>query len=243
KICRPGVAEASLNCIFEWNLGEFEHPEETYRGAQFFRGSLHSLTGAGRMNGYESYWEHHYPAHGEMFLISHLDLRKNTTATWYDGSDYAEANPETPHAAFGIVCEVQDGFIKTTTKVVVSWSLEQLYIILAVLLPLFALLALLIIIIFCCCRRRTNDQSRWVTPMVLREMNGNPLNGTQQKQQPGSGSAGDPIVPMSPPRKQQHVPQQNSRVLPPKRAVPAEPMPRLPRCLKCFPIVQPDQKP
>ncbi|RNE95138.1 hypothetical protein TraAM80_10378, partial [Trypanosoma rangeli] len=89
KICRPGVAEASLNCIFEWNLGEFEHPEETYRGAQFFRGSLHSLTGAGRMNGYESYWEHHYPAHGEMFLISHLDLRKNTTATWYDGSDYA----------------------------------------------------------------------------------------------------------------------------------------------------------
>ncbi|ESL05813.1 hypothetical protein TRSC58_06524 [Trypanosoma rangeli SC58] len=214
KICETGIAKASLNCIFEWNQGLFADSKVKHRGVPFFKGSLHSLAGAGRLNGYDSYWQDGYPAHGQIYLISRLDMiMEGAKATWYDGTDRAYENPETPPASFGIVCEVQDGIVPTSTttlppKVVVPWVQEHWYaILLVVLLPLIAAIALIVVI--CCCCRRTDDKYTRAAPMELREVSGNVVYGTQERQSGGAGVSEDPVVFMRLPREQQHVLQRN----------------------------------
>ncbi|RNE99332.1 hypothetical protein TraAM80_08243 [Trypanosoma rangeli] len=125
KKCYVGVAKPSLNCIFEWNQGLFEDANVKYRGVPFYRGSLHSLAGAGPLNGYESYWHHGYPAHGQLYLISRLDTKGGSaTATWYDGAAYAFKDSDMPSAAFGIVCEVQDVITTATTEAPTTTTTE-----------------------------------------------------------------------------------------------------------------------
>ncbi|ESL05274.1 hypothetical protein TRSC58_07086, partial [Trypanosoma rangeli SC58] len=170
KKCDPKVADTLLNCIFEWNQGLFAKLKRNGRGVPFFKGSLYSLAGAGRLNGYDAYWRDGYPAHGQIYLISRLDItKKEAKAAWYDGDSYARINPDTPYASFGIVCGVQDGISTSTTtmtttkvptttttlppKVVVPWAQEHWYVILlVVLLPLIAAIALIVVICCCCCR-------------------------------------------------------------------------------------------
>ncbi|RNE96095.1 hypothetical protein TraAM80_10001, partial [Trypanosoma rangeli] len=277
KKCGREVAKASLNCIFEWNQGEFVGTVMGYYGAPFFRGSLHSLAGAGPMNGYESYWHDGYPAHGQLYLISRLDMTKeDVNATWYDGTDHAYMDPDMPFAAFSIVCEAQDELITTTTttttteaptttttteaptttttteaptttttttteapnattttttlppEVVVSWAQKHCYAILAVLLPLVALLALIIIIMCCCCRRLSDDQSTGAVPMELQEVNDKTLYEAQKGRRGGPGVSEDPVVSAFSPREQQNVLQRNSWIVPSQPAVPFESSPLLP---------------
>ncbi|RNE95367.1 hypothetical protein TraAM80_10371, partial [Trypanosoma rangeli] len=187
KVCDVDNKYNLLNCIFEWNQGEFVDTKVKHRGVPFFRGARNSLDGVGPLNGYTSYWREGYPAHGQIYLISRLDLTKEgSNATWYDGAVHADDNPDTPNEAFGVVCEVQDRIITTTTtttlppKEVVPWVQDNWYIILIlVLLPLLALIAL-IVIICCCCCRRTGDKSTGTVPMELQEVSGNAVYGTQQ---------------------------------------------------------------
>ncbi|ESL05182.1 hypothetical protein TRSC58_07188 [Trypanosoma rangeli SC58] len=139
KVCKPGITNTSLNCILEWNEGLFKGTKAKDHGVPFYRGSLHSLAGAGPLNGYDSYWQDGYPAHGQIYLISRLDMiMEGAKATWLDGATFASNNPDTPSEAFGVVCEVQDGISTSTTtmtttkvptttttlppKVVVPWA-------------------------------------------------------------------------------------------------------------------------
>ncbi|RNE96348.1 uncharacterized protein Tco025E_09873, partial [Trypanosoma conorhini] len=99
-------------------------------------------------------------------------------------------------------------------EVVVPWVQKHWYVlILAVVLPLIAALALTIIICCCCCRGV--DESKWVTPMVLRELSGDVRYAANQRWGSGLGSFEDPVFPMCPPREQGNAVQQNSWMTPP----------------------------
>ncbi|RNF02863.1 uncharacterized protein Tco025E_08335 [Trypanosoma conorhini] len=107
-------------------------------------------------------------------------------------------------------------------EVVVPWAKKHWYVlILAVVLPLIAALALIIIICCCCCRGV--DESKWVTPMVLREVSGDVRYAANQRWGSGLDSFEDPVFPMCPPREQGNGVLQNSWMTPPAPAAYASP--------------------
>ncbi|RNE95400.1 hypothetical protein TraAM80_10235 [Trypanosoma rangeli] len=235
KMCNPEDGNTLLNCIFEWNQGLFEDAsaKPKPRGVPFFRGSLHSIPGTGPLNGYKDYWRDDYPANGQIYLISSLDVVKmETTTLWYDGAMHAYDNTDTSAVAYSLVCEVQDEVMTTTTttalpEVVVPWAQDHWYaILLAVLLALLAAIVLTVIIIFCCCRRRTDDESTRVASMELREVKGN-VYETQQRQNGGVSVSEDPVLLTGRTHEQKHFLEWNSSISPSQCAAPVESSPRL----------------
>ncbi|PBJ75197.1 hypothetical protein BCY84_11409 [Trypanosoma cruzi cruzi] len=179
KRCGRGLKWATLNCIFKWNQGAFADSSDDGLGVAFFRGTLYTLVDAGPMNGYKAYWPYHYPFHGKTFLILRLNTTdKSENATWYDWYPAPKDHIDTPYPAFGVVCEAQKGYVVSTTTlppaVVVPWAQKNWYVVLlAVLLPAIAAVALITVCFYRC--RGVYDESKWVVHMVLREMNDNPL--------------------------------------------------------------------
>ncbi|RNE95230.1 hypothetical protein TraAM80_10333 [Trypanosoma rangeli] len=243
KVCVPADSKTLLNCIFEWTRGAFADTKRKYHGVPFFRGALHSIPGTGRLNGYTDYWREGYPAHGRIYLISRLDLtEEGATATWYDGTENAKDNHDTPREAFGIVCEVQDGIIEVTTlPEVVPWVQDNWYVILIAGLALLALIALIVIV--CCCCRRTSDESTGTASMELQEVSRNAVYGIPQRRRGGSGFSENPDVFMRPPHAQPYVVQRNCWMSPSQRAAPFEVSAAPTTRSRRFPVAEAVRKP
>ncbi|EAN94901.1 hypothetical protein, conserved [Trypanosoma cruzi] len=179
KRCGRGLKWATLNCIFKWNKGAFADSSADGLGVAFFRGTLYTLVGVGPMNGYKAYWPYHYPYHGKTFLILRLKTTDNNEqATWYDWYPAPKDHTDTPYRSFGVVCEAQKGYVVSTTTlppaVVVPWLQKNWYVVLiAVLLPVIAAVALITVCFYRC--RGVDDESKWVVHMVLREVKREPL--------------------------------------------------------------------
>ncbi|EKF28892.1 hypothetical protein MOQ_007343, partial [Trypanosoma cruzi marinkellei] len=178
--CLRGVVLASLKCIYKWNEGAFLDRSSDGYGVPFYIGSLYSLIGAGPMNGYKAYWGPVLPGHGQLFLVFCMNTNEaEKDATWYDGRYMPLEDPETPEETFGVVCEIQEGYVVSTTtlppNVEVPWLHKRWYVILmAILVPV---IAAVVLITACFCRcRGVDDELKWVVHMVLREVKSEPFH-------------------------------------------------------------------
>ncbi|ORC84870.1 uncharacterized protein TM35_000401370, partial [Trypanosoma theileri] len=192
----PSVV-VSVNCIYRWNLGLFASGEFVGKGVPFYRGSLYSLPGAGPLNEYTPFWEYHYPAHGETYVVSWFTLRTGTQATWYDGPVTPVGNNILPYNYFLVVCEVQDSIIGSTTTTTPiptpipttaptttppqaasepSWIKKHWYV--PLIIALVVLAAIIGLIVLCCCLGG-RDEGKYLPPMVTREASDMPLRARE----------------------------------------------------------------
>ncbi|EKF29423.1 hypothetical protein MOQ_006795 [Trypanosoma cruzi marinkellei] len=169
---------ATLNCIFKWNQGRFADASPDGLGIGFYRGTLY-MVGVGSMNGYKNYWPYQYPHDGKKYLLLRMSTTEETQQSkWEDWGSTPTNRGDTSFKRFGVVCEVQQRHFVTTTTlppdVEVPWAKKNWYVILiVVLLPVLAAVTISTV---CFCRFHGGyDESKWLMPMVLREVKFEPL--------------------------------------------------------------------
>ncbi|KAH9600233.1 IGP family C-type lectin domain [Trypanosoma melophagium] len=177
KVCKRGIAGASLKCIYEWNMGLFTSETTDGIGVAFYRGTLYTVPGAGPVNGYTPFWPAKYPAHGQPFMISRYVSGPGAVSTWYDGIGVARQNKDTPENTYLVVCEVQDGLDVNVTTLPptpkpASWIQKHWYVPLIIILAALVAAALLIILLCCLVGR---DDDKYLYPMVIRDSSDVPL--------------------------------------------------------------------
>ncbi|ORC88463.1 uncharacterized protein TM35_000161010 [Trypanosoma theileri] len=181
KKCKVGVkGVASLNCIYQWNIGEFAPGSYDGHGVPFYRGSYYSVAGAGPMNGYTPFWENNYPGRGQPYLISRFVVHVGSRALWYDGDSWAKFNPDTPPNSFASVCEVQDGLVGNSsfppTESKTTWIQKHWYV--PLIIAVVVLAAIIALIVLCCCLGG-RDEEKYLHPMVIRDISNEPLRARE----------------------------------------------------------------
>ncbi|KAH9600100.1 IGP family C-type lectin domain [Trypanosoma melophagium] len=176
KVCKRGIAGASLNCIYEWNMGLFTSETTDGIGVAFYRGSFYTVPGAGPVNGYTPFWPATYPAHGQPFMISRYVSGRGAVSTWYDAYGVGKSNSDTPENTYVVVCEVQDSLNVPTTTLPptpkpASWIQKHWYVPLIIILAALVAAALLIILLFFLFGR----DDKYLYPMVIRDSSDVPL--------------------------------------------------------------------
>lgn len=102
---------------------------------------------------------------------------------------------------------------KPPAEVEKSWAQQHWYAIAVV--TVVPVLALLFLLIFCCCRV-TYDESKFITPMVLREISGGPLYALERGNYGGYGGYyEDTVLPMQPVEEPQYTMGTNPAMDPP----------------------------